>query len=335
MDKPLDILVVGGGSAGRRHFQYLQEHGQNCAVCDPDPNCRVMKQFPDARRLDDYEVADLSRFDAVVICTPPFVHVPQMIAAATANCHVLTEKPLTVLNNDGLDELSRIVAQNKVVAAVSFPYANMKAMDRIVELVRAGRIGKVRSVHIHHGQNILKARPDYFQTYYARDDQGGGVLQDDAMHVLMGLEILLGPEQEVTCQRHNVGIRRKDVTSDDTVFLWIRYPQDVVVTIDFTMQCHLEHYEWILNGERGAMRLVVLDNRLEVLDAASGHTTVETFDDSWDETFRSNDHNFVAAIRGNEPVRCTLDMGITNHLAVLAGRQSAREGRAVAVERVT
>jgi len=99
------------------------------------------------------------------------------------------------------------------------------------------------------------------------------------------------------------------------------------------MQCDLEHYEWIVNGEKRVVRFTVLDNRLEILDAASGRTVVETFEDSWDETFRANDHNFVAAIHGDEPVRCSLDMAVTNHRAVLAARESDEQGRAVAVER--
>ena len=216
MNKAQKVLVVGGGSAGRRHFQYLTDYGQHCTVCDPDPNCRVIQQHPDALRIEDYESADLSSFDAVVICTPPYLHVPQLITAAKAGCHLLSEKPLTVLNDDGLDELQELVRRNNLTAAVSFPYANMKAMDRIIELVQAGKLGRIRSVHVHAGQDILKPRPDYFQTYYVSDAQGGGVLQDDAMHPMMGLEMLLGKEQEVTCQRHNIGIRGKGITADDT-----------------------------------------------------------------------------------------------------------------------
>ena len=329
MNKPLNILVVGGGSAGRRHFQYLEEYGQHCTICDPNPNCRAMKQFPDARRIDEYESADLSSFDAAVICTPPFMHVGQLITAAKAGCHLLSEKPLTVLNDNDLDELQQLVQQHQLIAGVSFPYANMKAMDRIIELVRAGALGRIRSVHVHHDQNILKPRPDYFETYYASDAQGGGVLQDDAMHPMMGLELLLGAEEELTCQRHNIGIRVDGVTADDTVFLWIRYPNDVVVTIDYTMQCHWHRHEWFINGEKAVIRFLVEDPSIHILDAATEQTAVETFDDSWDDTFRANDENFVDAIHSKSDVRCTLETAITNHHAVLAARRSAEIGRAV------
>ena len=270
---------------------------------------------------------DLSRFDAVVICTPPILHVPQLIAAAQAGCHLLSEKPLTVLSNDGLDELQRIVTEKKLVAAVSFPYGNMQAMDRIVELTEQGRLGAIRSIHIHYGGNILKPRPDFFETYYVHDDQGGGVLQDDVMHCLLGLELLLGPEQSVTCQRHNIGI--KGVSADDTAFLWIRYPRDVVVSIDSTLQCHTRYHEWLLNGEKSSIRFYVDQPAIHIFDPKTEQTIVETFGDSWDETFRANDHNFVDSILAGSAVRCTLEMAITNHHAVLAARRSAELGREV------
>lgn len=334
MSDPLEILVVGGGSAGRRHFRYLRDYGQRCAVCDPAPDCRVMKEFPDARRLDAYDGADLSQFDAVVICTPPFLHVPQLIAAAKAGCHLLSEKPLAVLHDEGLDELRSLVAAKQLVAAVSFPYANMKAMDRIGALIETGALGRIRSVQIHHGQNILKYRPDFFETYYAVDAQGGGVLQDDAMHPMMGLEILFGPELEITCQRHHIGIRRADVTADDTAWLWMRFRDDLVVAVDFTMQCPLQHNEWYINGEKAVIRFHVEEPSIEILDAATETTQVERFDDSWDETFRANDENFVDAIRGKAMVRCDLDMAIVNHHAVLAARKSADLGRTVRMDEI-
>ena len=334
MSKPLRMLVVGGGSAGVRHFRYLSEYGVQCDVCDPLADCRVSKQFPDAKRVPDYTQAELSPYDAVVICTPPIDHVPQLLQAARAGRHLLSEKPLTVLNNEGLDELQELVQKNNLVAAVAFPYATLKAMDRIIEIVQSGELGKVRSIAVHAGQDILEPRPDYFDTYYGKDELGGGTLQDDAVHPLLGLERLLGEEIEITCQRHNVGIKRPDVTADDTAWMWIRYPNEVMVTIDFSLQCHWRHNEWIINLEKGAIWVPVEEYRLEILDAATGERRSENFDDDWNETFRANDQNFVEAIYGKQAIRCDLKMAISNHRAVLAARRSAELDRLVRLEEI-
>jgi len=323
MSEELQMLIVGGGSAGVRHFRYLSEQGVRCSVCDPAENCRVTKQFPQTERIPDFDETDLTRFDAVVICTAPIMHVPQALVAARAGCHILMEKPLSVLSEDGIDELQQIVREKNLIAAVAFPYANMLAMDRIIEIVKAGEIGRVWSVAIHHGQNLLKYRPDYYDTYYASDAQGGGCLQDDAMHPMMGLEMLFGPEREVTCQRHNLGIKGEGVTADDTAWLWIRYPGDVVVTIDFSLQCHWKHNEWVIGGSEGAIKFFVEEPAIRVFHAETETIRTERFDDDWNETFRRNDANFVNAIRNQAPVRCSIETARINLRAVLAARKSA------------
>ena len=332
MNDPLKILVVGGGSAGVRHFRYLTEYGAVCSICDPADTCRVTKDFPEAERIPNFGETDLSRFDAVVICTPPNMHVHQASTAARAGCHVLLEKPLSVLNEDGIDELQDILRQTNLLAAVAFPYANMKAMDRIIEIVNAEEIGKVRAVAIHHGQNILKYRPDFLNTYYADDAQGGGCLQDDAMHPLMGLEMLFGPEEEVTCQRHSVGIKGQNVTADDTAWLWVRYGSEVIAEINFSLACHWKHNEWIINGSQGAIKFLVDELSVHVFNAQTEHIRTERFDDGWNETFRRNDANFLSAIRGKTEARCTIEMSRINLRAVLAARKSAKIGRAVRLD---
>ena len=332
MDEQLKMLVVGGGSAGVRHFRYLSEMGVACSVCDPVDSCRVKKQFPEAERLADFDQVDLSRFDAVVIGSPPTLHIRHALAAARAGCHILSEKPLTALSEDGLDELQSLVHEKHLVVAVAFPYANLKALDRIIEIVRAGEIGEIWSVSVHVSQNILKYRPDYFETYYGDDARGGGCLQDNALHVLMGLEMLLGPEKEVTCRRHSVGIKGPNVTADDTAWLWLRYPRDVVVAIDFTTACHWRHNEWIISGSEGAIRFPVDESSVHVFNAQTEHIRTERFDDSWNETFRRNDQSFDDALRGKAEVRCTIEMARVNLRAVLAARKSAETGRPVLLE---
>ena len=166
MNEFLKMLIVGGGSAGVRHFRYLTEMGVKCSVCDPADSCRVINEFPDAEHFRDFDDVELSHFDAVVICTPPFLHVPQAIAAARAGCHILLEKPLGVLNEDGLDELEDLLRMKNLVAAVAFPYANMPAMDRLIDIINDGEIGNVLTAAVHFGQYILKPRPDYYKIYY-------------------------------------------------------------------------------------------------------------------------------------------------------------------------
>jgi len=328
MPKKLKVLVIGGGSAGVRHYRYTSEYGVQCSVCDPADSCRVTSQFPEAEHFKDFDAVDLRAFDAVIICTPPYLHVPQATAAARAGCHVLLEKPISV-TEQGLDELEGIVREKKLVAAVSFPYANMPAMDRLIEIVRSGEIGDLWMSAYHKGENLLKFRPDFYSTYYRSDEQGGGCLQDDANHALTALELLCGEVEEITCQRHNIGL--KDIDADDTCFVWLKFKSGVVATLDWSNQCHFGHSDWIISGSKGGIRFTPADMKIEVFDAETERTREEIFDDTWNETFRRNDENFIDAIRGTGSVRCSLQQARRYLRTVLAAKESARTGKPVAV----
>lgn len=268
----------------------------------------------------------------MVICTPPILHVPQALAAARAGCHVLLEKPLSVFNEDGLDELEAVLKEKNLVGGVAFPYANMNAMDRIIEIVKTGEIGKVRSISMREGQELAKCRPDLYQTYYTSDAQGAGCLQDGTVHPLIGLEMLFGAELEVSAQRHCIGYDKEKITgADDTAWLWLRYAEDVVATIDYSFACHWQHNEWIIGADDGAIRFEVDESKLEIFDAKTEQVHVEEFDDDWDDTFKKNDENFVAAIEGSAALRCTIEMARINLRAILAARRSAETGTTIKV----
>ena len=153
MNEDLKALVVGGGSAGVRHFRYLTEYGVKCSVCDPLESCRVTQEFPDAEHFPDFDAVDLSGFDAVMIATPPFLHVPQAIAAAHAGCHILLEKPISI-SEEGLDELEQIVEETRNIKE-SGQAEGTEAFEEVSDLISSGLITSLAS-----SRSVASISPD-------------------------------------------------------------------------------------------------------------------------------------------------------------------------------
>ena len=328
------ILVVGGGSAGVRHYRYSREFGAEVSLYDPADRCRVTEQFPDCQHIQEYREKSLETYDAVIVCTPPALHVRQALIAARAGCHVMTEKPLGV-TEDGIDDLEAILAENHLIGAVSFPFANMRAVDRIFEIIESGEVGNLWMAAIHRGENILKSRPDYFETFYVSEAKGGGCLQDDANHALTALELLGGQVVEVTCQRHHIGI--KDTDSDDTAFVWLRFANGVVASLDWSNQCNFEHFTWIISTSQGGVRFSMTDDaaapmRIEVYNSETQATRIEKFDQTWNDTFRNNDRDFIEAIQGKGKPRCSIAQARRHLRTVLAAKESSRARMSVRLD---
>ena len=98
----LKVGIIGGGAITQvAHLPVLKKLKtiEVQAICDTDlPKARALAdRFGVKDAFDDIE--DLLRFealDAVVICSPNHLHESHILAALSANLHVLVEKPLAM-----------------------------------------------------------------------------------------------------------------------------------------------------------------------------------------------------------------------------------------------
>jgi predicted dehydrogenase len=134
--------------------------------------------FPLADRLETI-LADRA-VDAVLILTPPNTHLDLVERCAAAGKHVLLEKPLEI----STQRAQRLVkAASKVTLAVVLQHRFRPAAEKLQEMVKAGKLGKLVSA----SASIPNWRP---QSYYdqpgrgTRARDGGGVLLTQGIHTL-------------------------------------------------------------------------------------------------------------------------------------------------------
>jgi predicted dehydrogenase len=99
--------------------------------------CTAHRDFREVLARDDV--------DAVMIATPDHWHVPIAIEAAKAGKHVSVEKPLSISVADGR-ALCDAVARAGVVSRTDSEFRSLRPFARAVELVRNGRIGRLRTI---------------------------------------------------------------------------------------------------------------------------------------------------------------------------------------------
>jgi predicted dehydrogenase len=160
----LRVALIGVGGRGRAHLAGLQDE-EFVAFCDVDETCRrrlqqhagtaaILARFSAARWFTDYRemLAALGdRLDAVAIATPDHTHYPIALAAITRGLPVCIENPLGRTISEGR-ALAAAAAQAGVVTQVITPGHVGENTRRIRELVRAGVIGEVRTIHVWPGR---------------------------------------------------------------------------------------------------------------------------------------------------------------------------------------
>lgn len=82
-------LIIGYGSAGKRHGKILDELGIEWAAVDP-----YCKEKPDILFLSLLDALESEAWDFVSICTPPDIHIQQIKTCLDYSFPILCEKPL-------------------------------------------------------------------------------------------------------------------------------------------------------------------------------------------------------------------------------------------------
>lgn len=153
---------LGVGAIGLRYQGSVIAHkaalfGDIVAVCDVDKNVRdpVKAAFGSTPRdYEDYrELLANPAVDVVTIGSPDHWHSKMVIDACRAGKDVYCEKPLTLTVDEG-KVLRNVVQETGRVVQVGSWQRSDHRFRQAVEMVRQGRLGKLRQVDVVLGKNV-------------------------------------------------------------------------------------------------------------------------------------------------------------------------------------
>ena len=152
-DRP-GIALIGCGGMGRSDASAAARFGDIVAVCDVDEQHAgaAVRQFTKngktpAKFRDFRDVMDLKDVDVIVQGTPDHWHTLINMAAANAKKDVYAEKPLTHSIEEG-QRLVKVVRKNKIILQTGTQQRSSQKFRLACELVRNGRIGQLKRVHV-------------------------------------------------------------------------------------------------------------------------------------------------------------------------------------------
>ncbi len=186
--------LIGGGEVAWHHMAALRKHPRARILWLADVNGQVL-----ARRGRQFRVPRLTRnfrdmlkdpdLDAVVVCTPPFLHRRMALEVMRAGKHLLLEKPMATT----IGEARAILKESRkhrrlLVSDCSARFARLNPRFGIVrDMIRGGRLGRV--YHIHHQTASHQGRIGIEMQlqsgwFLDRSKAGGGPLMDDGVYDL-------------------------------------------------------------------------------------------------------------------------------------------------------
>src|SRR3989449_6212318 len=147
----LNIAGIGVGGKGASDISNV-DYENISALCDVDEarGGESFNRYPKAKRYKDFRLMlekEARNIDAVTVSTPDHMHAPVAIMAMKMGKHVYCQKPLTRAVHE-----ARLMAESARTHKVATQMGNQGHSNpetrRLVELIQAGVLGKVREVHV-------------------------------------------------------------------------------------------------------------------------------------------------------------------------------------------
>ena len=211
---------------------------------------------------DNYQdLLNQSKPDLMLILTPSGLHYEHTKIAFSNHCHVLCEKPITMLPDQAL-ELEKIASSKKLMYGVAFQNRLNPAIQALERALKQHRFGKIVS-------STIRLRWCRYQDYYEDGWHGtwaqdGGVINQQAIHHVDAINWLLGPIKAINATITN---RLNDLEAEDTLVAIMKFENGALGTIEATTAARPEDFEASLSvvGEKG-MVLVggIALNKIEI-----------------------------------------------------------------------
>ena len=152
----LRVGAIGLRYQGSVIAHKAQMYGDVVAVCDVDKNVRDTAKScfgSTPRDFEDYrDLLARDDIDLVTIGTPDHWHTKMVIDACRAGKDVYCEKPLTLTVDEGIHLVKAVRETGRVVQVGSWQRSDQR-FRLAVEMVRGGRIGKLKQVDVVLGKN--------------------------------------------------------------------------------------------------------------------------------------------------------------------------------------
>lgn len=318
MHKRHRILIIGTGSIGERHTRCFGLTDR-CEVGIVETNERlrgdVAARYAIKQHYSSIDDALNDRWHAAVVATPANTHVAIAQRLAEKKIHLFIEKPLSI-SLEGVNELARTAAANRLVAGVAYVYRSHPLARRMREIIRSSQLGAPRHLYVTAGQNFPFYRPAYRDIYYAHRQAGGGAIQDALTHLINLGEWLVGPTDRLAADAAHQLLAGVEV--EDTAHVIARQGD---VLASYSLNQYQAPNETIITVvcESGALRLFVQKGELTSMTKPGGEWHVElTTKLERDDWFVAQANAFLDALDGRAPVLCSIDDATHTLRATLA-----------------
>lgn len=269
--------IIGFGVIGKVHAEIMKALGAELCICDTSERARAEAKmlYPDAAIYEDYRImTEREMPQAVHICTPHYLHAEMIVYALKNGCNVLSEKPMCIRAEDIPTICELAAASGKQFGVCQQNRYNPSALFA-KEYLKNKRIDGAYATVVWNRDAAYYASGDWRGK---RSTEGGGVLINQALHMLDLAEWFTGMPKFVTATVGNYHLQGRIEVEDTATLLLeggccpVAFYATTAASVDFSAQILLQ----------------VEGKRVEILPTRVMENGKTIFSDSDDRVYAKN-----------------------------------------------
>jgi predicted dehydrogenase len=330
----LRVGIVGGGAIAQvAHLPTLKKlkSVEVVALCDIDlPKARALADrfgVPDAH--DDIE--DLLRAPGIqvaVICSPNHLHESHILAALSADLHVLVEKPLA-MSAASVQRIMRAAEKRNRVVMVGMNHRYRPDVQIVRSFVQSGELGRVESVR--GSWHVFRPSRNQLGWRQRRDQAGGGAMLDLGLSILdLGLWLGGTPAPVRVSAALDAAGKERAVEQSGSAFVVCENGMSLFVDVTWHHLGEGERFGVGVRGSKGvaAINPLMVWKELHGVPMDVSPTGAVSRENAFMASYRAEWAHFEAAIGGEAKV-ASLQEHLVLHRIIDAIYKSADDGRDV------
>lgn len=197
MNRQMRFGLIGAGAIGKIRARALAclPQCKLVAISDLDEAQATVINSTAKYYKEAEDLIKASNVDAVIISTPPPLHLSLTLAAAAERKHVLVEKPMAPTPNE-CEQMILAARDAGTLLAVGYNHRYFTALKTVRDVIQSGQLGTLshlRAYTGHSGLSEFKAKWMFDKTV-----MGGGAMMDNGTHLIDLVRYIGGDITEVS-----------------------------------------------------------------------------------------------------------------------------------------
>jgi predicted dehydrogenase len=194
----IKVALIGAGKMGQSHLAILGAHSDVKVVGVTDPSklvTDVLSKYGSFNCYIDYKkMFEAEKPEAVFVAAPTKYHTEIVSELLKGNIHVFVEKPFSLNTQEG-KTLVQLAKEKKLINQVAYHNKFLGTFEEAKQLISEGFLREIQHFTGEaYGPVVVKPKLD---TWRSKPTEGGGCLMDYASHVIVLINFLIAPVENV------------------------------------------------------------------------------------------------------------------------------------------